>query len=127
MEPARDPLTATDRRHRARSYWYPAYQHRARRIPGGLRGMLRDGVVDAVEGDPEREAAFWFLTCGVSLVSLGWSFRRARRQTGTLPSFVGPALLGIATAGVTFMPRSGFWAVFVAAILAYGERHQQGG
>jgi hypothetical protein len=91
------------------------------------RGMLRDWVVDAVEGDPEREAAFWFLTCGVSLVSMGWSFRWARRQTGALPSFVGPALLGIAMAGVTFMQRSGFWAVFVAAILAYGERDQQGG
>ncbi|HEX5850777.1 MAG TPA: DUF6463 family protein [Rubrobacter sp.] len=92
-----------------------------------LREMVRDGMIDTVEGDAEREAAFWFLTCGVSLVSMGWSFRWARQQTGTLPSFVGPALLGIATAGVTLMPRSGFWADFVPAILAYGERDQQGG
>ena len=88
-----------------------------------LQEMVRDGMFDAVEGDPEREAAFWFLTCGVSLVLLGWLVRWAQRQTGTLPFFVGPALLGIGTAGITFMPRSGFWAVFVAAILAFGERH----
>jgi Family of unknown function (DUF6463) len=89
---------------------------------GALREMVRNGMIDAVEGDPEREAAFWYLTCGVSLVLMGWLARWARRQTGTLPFFVGPALLGIGTAGVTLMPRSGFWAVFVAAILAFGER-----
>lgn len=87
-----------------------------------IQEMVRDGVIDAVGDDPEREAAFWFLTCGVSLVLMGLLARWARRQTGALPAFVGPALLGIATAGVTFMPRSGFWAVFLAAILAFGER-----
>ena len=88
-----------------------------------LQEMVRDGMWDAVEGDPERETAFWFLTCGVSLVLVGWLARWAQRQTGELPAFVGPAFLGIATAGATLMPRSGFWAVFVAAILAFGERH----
>lgn len=92
-----------------------------------LREMVRDGMIDTVEGEAEREAAFWFLTCGVSLVSMGWSLRWARRQKGTSPSFVGPALLDIAMAGIAFIPRSGFWAVFVADILAYGERDQQGG
>ena len=90
---------------------------------GVLREMVRDGTIDAVEGDPEREAAFWFITCGVSLVLMGWLTRWARRRMGTLPSFVGPALLGIGTAGFTLMPRSGFWAVLVAAILAFGERN----
>ena len=85
--------------------------------------MMRDGVIDTVEDEPEREAALWFLMCGVSLVLMGSLARRTKRQTGTLPSMVGPALLGIGTAGVTLMPRSGFWAVFVAAIVAFGERH----
>ena len=89
---------------------------------GALRDMVRDGVIDTVEDNPEREAAFWFLTCGVSLVLMGWLARWTQRRTGTLPSFVGSALLGIGTAGVTLMPRSGFWAVFVSAILAFGER-----
>ena len=30
-----------------------------------LREIVRDGVIDAVEGDPERETAFWFITCGI--------------------------------------------------------------
>lgn len=88
-----------------------------------LREVVRDGMIDAVEGDPEREAALWFLTCGVSLVLMGRLARWPQRQAGTLPSFVGPELLGIGMAGVTLMPRSGFWAVLVAAILAFGERH----
>jgi hypothetical protein len=83
--------------------------------------VVCDGTIDAVEGDPEREAAFWFIVCGVSLVLMGWLARWTQWQTGTLPPFVGPALLGIGTAEVTMMPRSGFWAVFVAAILAFGE------
>jgi hypothetical protein len=90
---------------------------------GVLQEMVRDGVIDTVEDDPEREAALWFLMCGVSLILMGSLARWAQRQTGTLPSFVGPALLGVGTAGVTLMPRSGFWAVFIAAILAFGERH----
>jgi hypothetical protein len=35
---------------------------------------------------------------------------------------VGPMLFGIASLGAAFMPRSGFWAVFVPAILAFGVR-----
>ena len=64
-----------------------------------LREIVRDGVIDAVEGDPEREAAFWFITCGVSLVLMGRLARWTRLQAGALPPFVGPALLGIGTAG----------------------------
>ena len=88
-----------------------------------LREIVRDGVIDAVEGDPEREAAFWFIACGVSLALMGRLARWTRLQAGALPPFVGPALLGIGVAGGTFMPRSGFWAVFVAAILAFDERN----
>ena len=87
-----------------------------------LQEMARDGLIDSVGNDPGREAAFWFLTCGVSLVLMGGLARWTRRQTGALPTFAGPALLGIATPGAALMPRSGFWAVFVAAILAFRER-----
>ena len=92
-----------------------------------LRRMVRDGVIDTVEGDPEREAAFWFLASGASLVLMGLLARWTQRRTGTLPSFVGPMLLGIGAAGVTLMPRSGFWAVLIAAILAFDGRDEPGG
>ena len=87
-----------------------------------LRKIVRDGVIDVVEGYLEREATLWFLTCGASLILTGRLARWTQRQTGTLPSFVGPMLFGLGTVGATLMPRSGFWAIFVAVILAYANR-----
>jgi hypothetical protein len=87
-----------------------------------LREMVRDGVIDTIEDDPDREAAVWFLTCGASLSLMGFLARWTLRQTGTLPFFVGPMLFGIGAVGATLMPRSGFWALFVAGILAFTDR-----
>ena len=83
-----------------------------------LREMARDGMVGTVDGDHERGEAFWFLVCGASMVLTGRLARWAQLQTGTLPASAGSMLLGIGAAGATLMPRSGFWAVFVPAILA---------
>jgi len=84
--------------------------------------IVRDGVIDTIEDDPDREAAVWFLTCGASLILMGFLARWTQRQTGTLPFFVGPMLFGIGAVGATLMPRSGFWALFVAGILAFTDR-----
>jgi hypothetical protein len=83
-----------------------------------LREMARGGVVGAVNGDHKRGEAFWFLMCGASMVLTGRLARWMQRQTGTLPASTGSMLLGIGAVGVTLMPRSGFWAIFVPAILA---------
>lgn len=84
-----------------------------------LGEMVREGLVDAVKDDPAREAAFWFLTCGASLVLTGLLAGWTERRTGTLPASTAPMLLGIGAVGVTLMPRSGFWALLVPAVLAF--------
>ena len=83
-----------------------------------LREMARDGIVGAVGGDHERGEAFWFLVCGASMVLTGRLARWTQLRTGTLPASTGWMLLDIGAAGVALMPRSGFWALFVPAILA---------
>jgi len=83
-----------------------------------LRKMAREGVIDTVKGDREREAALWFLTCGASLILTGRLARWTQLQTGTLPASTGTMLLGTGAAGAALLPRSGFWALFVPAILA---------
>jgi hypothetical protein len=44
-----------------------------------LREMVRDGVIDTIEDDPDREAAVWFLTCGASLILMGFLARWTQR------------------------------------------------
>jgi hypothetical protein len=36
-----------------------------------LQEVARDGVIDAVAGDHERELAIWFITCGAALILTG--------------------------------------------------------
>lgn len=83
-----------------------------------LAAIARDGVVGAVEGDWERETAFWFLTSGASFLASGQLARWAQRRTGTLPAAFGWGLLALGLAGATVMPRSGFWAVAANGLLA---------
>ena len=91
-----------------------------------LREMARDGMVGTVDGDHERGEAFWFLVCGASIVLTGRLARWAQLRTGTIPASAGSMLLGISVAGATLMPRSGFWALFIPAILALDAGHREG-
>lgn len=83
-----------------------------------LAAIARDGVVGVVEGDWERETAFWFLTTGASFLASGQLARWAQRRTGTLPAAFGWGLLVLGLAGATVMPRSGFWAIAANGLLA---------
>ena len=79
-----------------------------------LADIGRAGVVNAVGSHADRDAAVWFLLSGVLLLTLGRVCRWARRQTGTLPAFVGWTMLGIAAAVAVLMPASG-WPLVAAA------------
>jgi hypothetical protein len=94
-----------------------------------LREMARDGMVGTVNGDHERDEAFWFLVCGTSMVLTGRLARWAQLRTRTLPASVGSMLLGFGAAGATLMPRSGFWSLVVPDILALkaGRREDDDG
>jgi len=87
-----------------------------------LGRMACEGVIDTVQGDHEREAALWFLMCGASLMLTGRLARWTQLQNGMLPASTGPMLLGIGATGVALLPRSGFWALLVPAVLAFAAR-----
>jgi hypothetical protein len=85
---------------------------------GPLADIARAGVFNAVGSHTDREAAVWFLMTGVALLLVGYVTRWTQRQTGTLPAALGWTLLAIATVGLVLMPRSGFWLLVPAAVLA---------
>lgn len=65
----------------------------------------------------DRETAFWHLMFGTTVAMLGGLVHWAQASTQTLPAFFGWSLIALGTFGVVLMPVSGFWAVFVPAIL----------
>lgn len=74
-------------------------------------GIARAGVVNAVEGDDRREAAFWTLWFGVLVLTVGYLVRWIERRLGTVPTFPGWMLLVIGLGGGVLMPVSPFWLV----------------
>lgn len=85
-----------------------------------LAAIAGDGFFDAVELDPaqlDREAAFWHLTFGTTVLILGALVHWAQAMTGSLPAFLGWSLLAFGAAGVILMPASGFWAILPQAVL----------
>ena len=85
-----------------------------------LAAIAQDGFFDAVELNPaqfDRETAFWHMIFGVTLLMLGGLTHWAQAQTGTLPAFLGWALLALGVAGVILMPLSGFWLLLPQAVL----------
>ena len=73
--------------------------------------IARDGVVGAVEPDPQRQTFFWFLFFGFLILSLGWLMDRLETAEQPLPAALGWQLLAIALAGGLLIPASGFWLV----------------
>ena len=95
--------------------------------PGPLAAIARDGFVDAVERHPaqfDREAAFWWMAFGVTLLILGHLVHWTQARLGVLPAFLGWSLLALGVAGVILMPAAGFWLAFPPAVLvlAVGRR-----
>lgn len=89
--------------------------------PGPLTAIAGDGFVNAVELDPprlDRETAFWHVTFGMLVVIVGALVRWAQAQTGTLPLFLGWALLSVGLFGAVLMPVSGFWFLLPQAVIA---------
>lgn len=90
--------------------------------PEQLAAVARDGFLDAVEPDGfasafDREAAFWHVIFGGTILILGGLVHWAQARTGTLPAFLGWSLMVLGVVGVILMPVSGFWAVLPQAVL----------
>lgn len=87
-----------------------------------LAAIARDGFFNAVTPNLaapafDRDAAFWFMFSGVMLLLLGGLVHWAQVWTGTLPAFLGWALLAIGAVGVILVPVSGFRLVLPQGVL----------
>ena len=90
--------------------------------PEPLAAIMQDGFFNAVELNPaqfDREAAFWWMVFGGMLLIFGGLVHWAQARTGTLPAFLGWALLALGVVGVSLMPASGFWLTFPQAALVF--------
>ena len=83
---------------------------------GVFRLILQDGVINAVEGTPARESAFWFLICGLLTLCVGsliHSFEASRIPV-SLPA--GMCFLLLSVLCVIAIPASGAWLLLPPAV-----------
>lgn len=89
--------------------------------PESIRSTVHGGVLFAVDREPSlsdvRGVGFWYVTAGLGVGLLGLVVRDAERRAGRPPRALGWGLLGLTGWGVALMPKSGFWAFTVPAVL----------
>lgn len=81
-----------------------------------LAELVREGLVNTVNGQPKREFVFWFLFFGFMAIIAGALTDWCERNFGKLPGFLGWSLLALTLTCVTIMPVSGAWLLFVPAV-----------
>ena len=83
---------------------------------GTLVEILRDGIVNTVNGQPDRELSFWFIIFGILTILLGALIDWCEANAPMLPRFLGWSLLGLTGICVLIMPLSGGWLLVVPSI-----------
>jgi hypothetical protein len=81
-----------------------------------LKELFEDGLFNTVNGQPEREFAFWFMFFGFLAIVLGSVIDWIERQDLRLPRYLGWSLLGLTGVLVFIMPISGGWLLAPPAI-----------
>jgi hypothetical protein len=90
-----------------------------RQIVGVLAG---EGLLNTVNGEPDRERAFWFLFTGFIWLILGALIDWLEKGRDTLPAFLGWSFLVMTSTGVLIMPISGFWLFFAPTVGLFRRR-----
>lgn len=81
-------------------------------------GMIGEGLIATVDGQYDREFAFWFLICGILLLLFGSTLHHYIKQTRKpAPAFLGWQLLVFSLAGCAVVPFSGFWLFIPQAVI----------
>jgi hypothetical protein len=90
-----------------------------------LNTLFGEGLFNtiAVNGNLEREAAFWFLFAGFALMLIGGLVNRLERLGENLPPFLGWGFAALTTVGAIIMPVSGFWLLIIPTIAMIRRRN----
>ncbi|UCE07736.1 MAG: hypothetical protein JSW07_06810 [bacterium] len=84
-----------------------------------LAVLWSERLFNTVNGQPDREATFWFLYTGFLLLIVGALVNQVEKHGLTVSSFVNWALVVLTIIGVVVMPISGIWLLLppVAGLL----------
>ena len=90
-----------------------------------LAVLWSEGLLNTVNGQPPREAVFWFLCTGIMLLIVGVLVNQAERERLAIPRFVAWGITALTFFGVTVMPISGIWLLIPpAAGMVFRRRPQ---
>ena len=78
--------------------------------------LLREGLLNTVDRQPMRAAAYWFLFFGFVLLLLGALVDWCEAQGITLPAFLGWGLLAMTVVGVAVTPITGMWLALIPVV-----------
>ena len=85
--------------------------------------LLAEGLINTVNGQPEREFPVWFMVTGFLTLFGGALIDRMEARGDALPPFVGWSLLILTAAILVLMPISGGWLLLPGAIGAIFRSH----
>ena len=80
-----------------------------------LAVLWSERLLNTVNGQPIREAVFWFLCTGVLLLIIGIMVDRVERDSLAIPRFVAWLFAALTITGVIVMPISGIWLLIPPA------------
>ena len=78
--------------------------------------LWNERLLNTVNGQPPREATFWFLYAGFLLFLVGSLIHRLEIDGLAAPPLFVWSLLAITVSGVLVMPISGLWLLFVPLV-----------
>jgi hypothetical protein len=89
-----------------------------------LATLVDEGLLNTVNGQPDREAAFWFLCTGALLMVVAVLVDALERRGLPVPVFATLALLMLVVLSVVVMPLSGVWLLLppVAGLILRSRR-----
>jgi len=92
-----------------------------------ISAIFSSGLLNTVNGQSDREWAFWFIACGFTWFLLGWLIDLIEKSSLHIPlafRIVTFLLVGIS---VAIMPASGFWLGLIPAVGLMLHYHQARG
>jgi len=71
--------------------------------------LWSEGVLNTVNGQPPREAVFWFLYTGFLFLIVGVLIDHVERRSLAMPRFLPSGFAVLTVIGIFVMPISGLW------------------